>query len=65
MRIEANEKVGRNGAMKAQKRLMEARKKEHDKFKSLKLGEEEDLIRAAKMHSLLSLPEKKPTRLIH
>jgi hypothetical protein len=32
MRIEANEKVGRNGAMKAQKRLLEAKKKERQCF---------------------------------
>ena len=50
--------------MKAQKRLIEAKKKENDKFKNLKLGEEEDLIRAAQMYSLLSIQEVKSNRLI-
>lgn len=39
--------------MKAQKRLLEKRKREQDKFKKLKLGEEEDLLKAAHLYSLL------------
>ena len=52
------------GSMKAQKRLIENKKRESDKFKNLKLGEEEDLLRAARLHSLLSIQERKPTKLI-
>lgn len=50
--------------MKAQKRLMEGRRKESEKFKNLKLGEEEDLLRAARLYSLLSIQERRPTKLI-
>ena len=37
-RIEANEKVGRIGAMKAQKRLQERKEMEHRKIRQLELG---------------------------
>lgn len=38
-RIEANEKIGRVGAMKAQKRLQDQRQREANKIKYLELGE--------------------------
>lgn len=46
--------------MKAQKRLIERKEKEHEKFKKLKLGEEEDLLKAAHLYSLvIGVQEKK------
>lgn len=59
-RIEANEKVGRVGAMKAQKRVQERRQRERDRVKQVPLGENEDLVRATRLYSLLTLPQIKP-----
>ena len=59
-RIEANEKVGRVGAMKAQKRIQERRQKELNRIRHVQLGENEDLVRATHLYSLLTLPQLKP-----
>lgn len=59
-RIEANEKVGRVGAMKAQKRLQERRQRERNRIRHVQLGEDEDLVRATHLYSLLTLPQIRP-----
>lgn len=59
-RIEANEKVGRVGAMKAQKRLQERRQRERNRIRHVQLGENEDLVRATHLYSLLTLPQIRP-----
>lgn len=59
-RIEANEKVGRVGAMKAQKRIQERRIKERNRIKHIQLGENEDLVHASHLYSLLTLPQIRP-----
>ncbi len=48
--------MGRIGAMKAYKRLVDKRKDEIRKIKGLKLGEEEDIVKASHLHALLNLP---------
>jgi seryl-tRNA synthetase len=63
-RIEANEKIGRVGAMKAQKRLQEQKQREVNKVKYLELGENENLVHASHLYALLTLPEIKSNRLI-
>jgi seryl-tRNA synthetase len=63
-RIEANEKIGRVGAMKAQKRLQEQKQREANKVKFLELGENENLVHASHLYALLTLPEIKSNRLI-
>lgn len=63
-RIEANEKIGRVGAMKAQKRLQEQKQREINKIKYLELGESENLVHASHLYALLTLPEIKSNRLI-
>lgn len=51
--------------MKAYKRLIDRKKEEVSKIKNLKLGEENDLIRASHLHALLNLPEIKSTKIIY
>ena len=63
-RVEANEKVGRIGAMKAQQRLMEKKELHQRKIKNLELGENENLVHASHLYALLTLPEIKKNKLI-
>ncbi len=51
--------------MKAYKRLIDKKKGEIKKIKNLKLGEEEDLVKASHLHALLNLPEIKSTKIIY
>lgn len=46
--------------MKAQKRIQERRLKERKRIKNIQLGENEDLVRASHLYSLLNLPQIKP-----
>lgn len=63
-RIEANEKVGRVGAMKAHQRILQRRAAEAKKLREVELGENENLVHASHLYGLLTLPEIKPTRRI-
>ena len=58
-RIEANERMGRAGAINAQKRLAERRQKELDKLRSIKLEYSDDMVRSANIYELLNSPSPK------
>ena len=51
--------------MKAYKRIIERKKDEIKKIRNLKLGEDENLVKATHLHALLNLPEIKSNKLIY
>lgn len=58
-RIEKNEKIGRTGAINAQRRLAQQRQREMNKHRNLHLDFDQDLVRAARVYSLLNMPDPK------
>lgn len=59
LRIEANEKAGRAGAINAQKRLAERRRKELERLRTMKFEFTDDIVRAARIYRIMNNPESK------
>ena len=59
LRIEANEKAGRAGAVNAQKRLAERRRRELERLRTMKFEFTDDIVRAAKIYKIMNKQELK------
>lgn len=57
--------MGRIGAMKAYKRLIDKKMKDIHKIKNLSLNEEENIVKASHLHALLNLPVIKSSKIIY